>query len=217
MKGSIEKNFKAMVSVWYTQEVNDWRCYLWCDHKETDHQEIVECGILPPVDQKSNGVTSVPWQVQVNHKLGKPLSIFSVPYPFVLQILEETPLGHEMICTGVLISQDVVLTSAHCFTQCPDRAMDEKKYGVVLGKTYLRVPGDNLLVTGIEEITVTLQNLRSFLFAQSHELFSSDPSQLLSLRVPTSSLRSSSRQVVSERGEGDAHLSARENGNHEGR
>ena len=129
------------VNVWFTEdEIPDVECFAWftSDEKTTEN---CECG--------------------VNNEMTRPKSseddLAVSEFPWTVQILKQSKTGgYEFICSGSLIAEDAILTAAHCFADCPSNVdhVEPSTFRVVVGKTDMRDPWDNVFISTVQSIHV---------------------------------------------------------------
>ena len=74
-------------------------------------------------------------------------------------LLRDPSGGVSFICSATLVSLDTIITAAHCFVHCPSDYdnLDMSSFKIVLGKSNMRDPKDNLLISGIASIEVIMK------------------------------------------------------------
>ena len=125
----------AHISVWHMANASsDWNCYFWCtpDIKTNDQCECGEPNKMDSANEQDElSVMEIPWQIQV---------------------LKEMNGGFEFICSGALLDKDTIITAAHCFAKCENDTPTIGEYKIVIGKSCLRDPTDNVLITAPREV-----------------------------------------------------------------
>lgn len=101
----------------------EWDCFFWCTPDFKANHEC-DCGKADKVESKS--ISAIPWQIQV---------------------LKENNGGFEFVCSGALLAKNKVVTAAHCFTSCLEEEFDPAQFRIVVGKSCLNDPKDNVLIS----------------------------------------------------------------------
>ena len=77
-------------------------------------------------------------------------------FPWQVQILQRRRGGYVFVCGGALLGRGRVVTAAHCFGLSRERAVlaSPGDFKIVVGKTRLVDPRDNVLISDVSAIAV---------------------------------------------------------------
>ena len=134
-QGVLQSGESARIGLEYVVGAKfNFDCYFWCstNQKTNDH---CDCGEVEEVEDEKDHLGS-PWHVQI------------------LKYSADGGGGFEFHCSGALIDDSYVLTAAHCFGTCPEDQGSLQDYKIVLGKSILKDPEDNVLITNAAGLSI---------------------------------------------------------------
>jgi hypothetical protein len=124
--------------MWYMPgSSSDWQCLFWCQSNARTNDDC-PCGEakVPMIKmiRDTAVINEFPWQVQV---------------------LERRRGGFQFVCSGALLDKNTVVTAAHCFGMSKERVAlaSPADYKIVVGKTSLKDPKDNVLISDADKIS----------------------------------------------------------------
>lgn len=143
VQGVLEQGQSVKISLWHTHDSEpDFNCYFWCRSNKRTNDDC-DCG---DICEGAAEHSQFPWHVQI--------------------LKYSQASGFELHCSGALIDNTYILSAAHCFGTCPEKAAEAEltAYKIVLGKTSLKDPEDNVLISNIAELSIH----PNFNFSGSH-------------------------------------------------